>query len=37
MGMGVLSRSRQDAPRLMAPEAMGGKVEWLVGLGGEIY
>ena len=37
IGMGARARSRQDAPRLMVPEAMGEKAEWLVGLGGEIY
>ena len=35
--IGARARSRQDTPRLMVPEAMGGKAEWLVGLGGEIY
>lgn len=35
--IGAPARSRQDAPRLMVPEAMGGKAEWRVGLGGEIY
>ena len=37
IGMRAPARSRQDAPRLMVPEAMGGKAEWLVVLGGEIY